>query len=181
MAYVIFDLDGTVIDSDHRYQSKADGTIDLQHWFDNATPEMTAKDRLLPLARAMRSIYAAGHTVIICTARCFQAADHKFLRDNNIPYHELFTRQGRFVARDSEEYATSFYGFIGDGRSDEIIKAEQLETYFRSQGFPSAAAARPLMFDDNLKIIAHMNAIGIKCVNARSINRRLRPLQELVG
>ena len=50
---VIFDLDGTTIDSSHRQATKSDGTLDLAHWFDNATPEKIFQDKLLPLSQQM--------------------------------------------------------------------------------------------------------------------------------
>jgi len=42
---LIFDLDGTTIDSSHRQATKADGTLDLQAWFKNATPEKIHDDK----------------------------------------------------------------------------------------------------------------------------------------
>lgn len=172
--YVVFDLDGTVIDSSHRHLAKPDGSVDLEHWFDNATPEKIAADGLLPLADAMRAIHRAGHKVIICTSRSFQPADLQFLQDNDLPYHELFSRPGRFVGKDDPQYGDSYFGFIGDARSDEIIKAEQLTAYFRSEGYENIADAPAIMYDDNLKVIREMNRIGLPCLNAVSVNAQMR-------
>ena len=72
---VIFDLDGTTIDSSHRQATKSDGTLDLAHWFDNATPEKIFADKLLPLAQQMHKRCKAGDYVIVCTARAMQFAD----------------------------------------------------------------------------------------------------------
>ena len=36
---VLFDLDGTMIDSSHRQNTLADGSLDLAHWIENNTPE----------------------------------------------------------------------------------------------------------------------------------------------
>ena len=48
----IFDLDGCVIDSLHRYKTLNDENIriDLEHWIENYTPEKISQDTLLPLA-----------------------------------------------------------------------------------------------------------------------------------
>jgi phosphoglycolate phosphatase-like HAD superfamily hydrolase len=173
MTYVVFDLDGTVIDSSHRHLAKPDGSVDLEHWFDNATPEKIALDGLLPLADSMRAIHRAGHRVIICTSRSFQPADLKFLEDNDLPYHHLFSRPGFFVGRDDPRYADSYFGFIGDARSDELIKAEQLAEFFRSEGFESIADAPAIMYDDNLKVIRKMNEIGLPCLNAVNVNAQI--------
>ena len=50
----IFDLDGTVIDSEHRTPRDENGKLILQQWFDLATPANIAKDTLLPLASLFR-------------------------------------------------------------------------------------------------------------------------------
>lgn len=155
MANVIFDLDGTVINSDHRKATKADGSLDLDHWFENNTPDKIARDSLLPLARIMRNIKAAGHTVIICTARSFQVADLDFLYDNNLPFDVLLYREP------------------GNMEGDDSLKVRLLSDYFASKGYSSVAAAKPIMFDDNLKVIDAMLKIGITCYDATIANRRL--------
>lgn len=176
MAYVIFDLDGTVIDSAHRHASKPDGSIDLEHWFDNATPEKIAKDGLLPLVRSMRSLYDAGHHIVICTARCMKLADFQFLAANNIPYHHILYRQGRFVSRDHPEYANSYYGFIGDGRDDAEMKAALLHEFFAKRDLRLGVDVEPIMFDDNLKVVARMIREGVHCLDAKKLNKRMKPL-----
>ena len=67
--FKIWDLDGTVIDSSHRYYTLENGDIDLPRWIENNTRENIALDKLLPLADLMRDNYRSGDTVIICTAR----------------------------------------------------------------------------------------------------------------
>lgn len=155
MAYVIFDLDGTVIDSTHRQATKADGSLDLDHWFENNTTDKIMADSLLPLARSMRALKAVGHKILICTARAIQPADKLFLAVNRLPYDALLHRE------------------IGNMESDASLKIRLLETYFIAEGFANAAQAKPIMFDDNLKVIDAMVSIGIKCYNATEINARL--------
>ena len=36
---LIFDLDGTTIDSSHRHATLPDGTLNLAKWIENSTPE----------------------------------------------------------------------------------------------------------------------------------------------
>lgn len=155
MAYVIFDLDGTVIDSEHRKATLPDGSLDLEHWVANNTPEKIAQDSLLPLAEQMRKIYSVGHTVIICTARMFSPADMKFLLDNDLPYDVLLHREP------------------GNMEGDDTLKVRLLEDYFQSQGFSCVEDASPMMFDDNLKVIEAMLSIGVACFDAVGFNRRL--------
>ena len=160
MAYVIFDLDGTVIDSDHRKAALPDGSLDLAHWFENNTPEKIALDGLLPLANQMRNIYAAGHTVIVCTARSIetpeiQEAHDEFFTVNNLPFHVFLNREP------------------GNMEGDASLKVRLLNDYFISEGFTCAADANAIMFDDNLKVIDAMLSIGITCFNAIKQNERL--------
>ena len=64
----IFDLDGTVIDSSHRQNTRPDGSLDLAQWIENNTPEKILADSLLPLAEKMRGVNREMDTVAIITA-----------------------------------------------------------------------------------------------------------------
>ena len=156
MAYVIFDLDGTVIDSRHRQATKADGSLDLEHWIERNKPELIMQDLLLPLARVMRIIKRNGHKVIVCTARAYQIADEEFLAMNDLGYDVYLSRAAK-----------------GDMRDDATLKVQLLNDYFRSQGFKSVKDAKPIMFDDNLKVIDAMINLGITIYDANLANRRL--------
>lgn len=160
MAYVIFDLDHTVIDSSHRQATLADGSLDLAHWFENNTPEKIALDSLLPLAASMRQIYAVGHTVIVCTARSIETPEIEKAHADFFAKHDL--RFHAFLNREP-----------GNMEGDATLKIRLLETYFRGLGFTSAREAAPIMFDDNLKVIAAMLEIGITCFDAKKQNERL--------
>jgi phosphoglycolate phosphatase-like HAD superfamily hydrolase len=151
---VIFDLDGTVIDSSHRHLSKPDGSVDLEHWRENCTPEKIFADKLLPLVKSMRAIYASGHHVVICTARVMSQADIDFLANNNLPYHGLLSR--------SE----------GDTRKDADMKVDLVNRYLFTQGYGSIREANCIMFEDNLKVIEAMTQQGVVCINATRENRR---------
>ena len=63
---VIFDLDGTTIDSSHRHATHADGTLNLDAWIENATPEKIFQDQVLPLGHLVSKIGKRAYT-IICT------------------------------------------------------------------------------------------------------------------
>lgn len=89
---IIFDLDETVIDSRHRTPNNPDGTLNLQAYIENHTPENVARDTLLPLADVMRAAYASGAYVIVLTARDMKECDYAFLRAHNLPYHKIMSR-----------------------------------------------------------------------------------------
>ena len=90
---VVFDLDGTVIDSSHRTPSNPDGTLDLQGYYKNRTRENIFKDTLLPLADVMKDKYRSGdYHVVVCTAREIDQDDLEFLEYHGLKYHEMLDR-----------------------------------------------------------------------------------------
>lgn len=80
----IFDMDGTIVDSLHRYRlDPKTGKIDLPYWIENNTPEKIAQDTLLPLAQFyMECIDNPEVYVVIATARVLQQADLDFIADH---------------------------------------------------------------------------------------------------
>lgn len=156
MAYVIFDLDGTVIDSSHRQLNKPCGSIDLAHWRENCTPDKIARDTLLPLARAMRRFYAAGHTVIVCTSRIMSEADFRFLQANDLPFH---------VALHRDET---------DVRSCGEMKVALLTEYLMQHTGKGIRENNCIMFEDNLGVISEMMKHDVVCFNAIRANAKMR-------
>lgn len=166
----VFDLDGTVIDTSHRYRDLPCGKIDLDYWFANSTPEMVALDRLLPLADVMRTRYREGHEIVICTARDFSpnpkvlmpdpgATYRQFLADNDLRYHALLHRT----------MAGPDHFTLNDGD----LKTRLLNDWAASTGKPKNWRENAIMFDDNLTVIKQMLLDGLHCENAIRANRRL--------
>lgn len=164
---IIFDLDGTVIDTSHRYRNTPEGHCDLDFWFANSTPEMIARDKLLPLAAIWRGYWSAGHTIIVCTARDFSplngvdlgAIYRKFLFDNALFHDHLLFRN---MAGDDHEN-------MGDGE----LKTRLIGNLAAQLGYSSIAAMNAIMFDDNVKVIAEMCRQRVDCFDAESYNRQL--------
>lgn len=164
---IIFDLDGTVIDTSHRYRDLPCGKIDLDYWFANSTPEMIAKDKLLPLANVWRRYKAEGYTIVVCTARQFSplngvdldAVYTQYLADNDLQYDALLHRI--MVGSDHETY------------SDGDLKTRLLNDWAASQGLPSDWRKNAIMFDDNRTVIAKMLRDRLYCVDAIRYNQRL--------
>ena len=154
MAYVVFDLDGTVICSAHRYRNLPNGSIDLDYWRKNCTPDKIALDSLLPLAGTMKRLYDR-HTIVVCTARMLQDDDFQFLADNDLRYHAILYR-----AED-------------DFRADCAMKVSLLNQYFKSEGYARASHANVIMYDDNVTVIKAMLVNRIHCFDANVINARM--------
>ena len=106
MNVVIFDLDETVIDSRHRTPNNPDGTLNLDEYIRQHTPENVFRDTLLPLADVMRACYARGDYVIVLTARDMKDCDYQYLDDNGLHYHKIMSRDQakprHYAMRDGE-------------------------------------------------------------------------------
>jgi FMN phosphatase YigB (HAD superfamily) len=153
MQFAIFDLDGTIINSNHRKATKPDGSLDLAHWFENNKPSKIALDGLYPLIYRMREIHDEGVRIVICTARTLQAADYEFFRRNHIPFHYVISRPA------------------GDMTPDGVMKKERLSRFLKNMNTPPH---RVEMWDDNNEVIAAMKEIGVKCHDAGEINRNYK-------
>ena len=150
----IFDLDHTVIDSSHRQLTRPDGSLDLQNWIENCTLEKIMADKLLPLARLMRSAYNQGHQVLICTARNLSLYDYMFLGDNDLFANAILSRPD------------------GDNRPDDELKRDLLLKHF--EGVPLARWARNAVFyDDNQAVLAMAEKLGIRTKNAIKLNAKM--------
>ena len=155
MAYIIFDLDHTVIDSSHRQLTLPDGSLDLEHWLENCTREKIFGDTLLPLANSMKRMFRAGHTIIVCTARTASQHDFDYLAENGLHYHHILYRER------------------GDMRGDAEMKLCKLNALAVALGMDSVKDMGAIMFDDNLKVLATMAANRVSCINAINENARL--------
>ena len=76
----IYDMDGTIVCSMHRYKTDSNGKIDLQFWRDNQ--HLAMGDSLLPLAKQYQADLSNPECyVIIATARVMNEPDYTFVRD----------------------------------------------------------------------------------------------------
>ena len=154
--YKIWDLDGTVIDSSHRYSTLPNGDIDLPKWIADNTRANIEQDKLLPLARLMRSNYRQGDIVIICTARVLGVWDHVFLADHGIKAQFILSRA------------------LGDNRGDAEMKRQKLLALFADLKIPFARWTRNATFyDDNQGVLDMAEKLGIRTRNAVKLNLHL--------
>ena len=76
-----YDVDGTLVDSSHRYAALPNGNIDLAHW--NANHHRIFDDVLLPLADQYKADIADPETyTVICTLRPPHPLDLRYIRDH---------------------------------------------------------------------------------------------------
>ena len=148
----IFDLDGTIIDSSHRQATLPDGTLNLEHWFENATAEKIFDDTVLPLATQVRKRQKAGDYVMVCTARNMQDADFEFLQNEGICPDKIISRPS------------------GNTEADGVLKAKQLNSFLSLKQF---ANANKVMFDDAASVRSTLRKIGIAVINPEKIAERV--------
>jgi len=102
----IYDLDGTLINSLHRYRVAANGRIDLAHWRKNDTAAKVKLDSFLDLYKWLKEDLKRKDTyVIFATARACIVNDHNydFLKHHGIMPDLFIHRQGEFDQRGGAE------------------------------------------------------------------------------
>ena len=152
----IFDLDHTTIDSSHRSHTLDGGALNLDAWRENSTPEMIARDSLLPLGEQWRDISPefTGQIAII-TARVMGAADLQYLDDNGLAYDYIYSRNE------------------GDSTPDYELKRIALHDLARDMGRSMKWLQNFAWFyDDNLGVIEMGCDLGINMVNSTLYNQK---------
>ena len=142
----IYDMDGTIVDSSHRYRTidTPNGPkIDLAYWRANEYRAMD--DGLLPLAdQYMQELRDPSVYVIIATARVMHAPDWQFVND-------ILGAPDYFISRQD-----------GDTQSGATLKIKGLQKFFNLPQFRKADA---VFYEDNtqyLKAVCdHFNIMGV--------------------
>ena len=116
-----------------------DGTLNLAHWFENATPEKIFEDTVLPLAHQIRKRSKAGDFVLVCTARTMQDADFEFLMNEGICPDKIISRPA------------------GNMEPDGKLKAKQLNSFLSLKQFRKASK---VMFDDAASVRSSLRKIN---------------------
>lgn len=128
----IYDMDGTIVDSSHRYRTITDENgnqkIDLPHWRENEYRAMG--DGLLPLAEQYRlDLVDPAVYTIIATARVMQAPDWQFV-------NEILGKPDYFISRKP-----------GQTISGGQMKINGLQKFFNLKQF---RAAKAVFYEDNM-------------------------------
>jgi len=92
----IYDMDGCIVDSLHRFKVLPNGKIDLPYWIENCTPEKIAQDSLLPLAaQYQEQLKNPEIYVVIATARVLEKADWNYITNTLGMPDKVISRNGR--------------------------------------------------------------------------------------
>lgn len=130
----IYDMDGTIVDSSHRYRTIVDEKgerIDLEYWRENEYRAMD--DSLLPMAEQYRAdLQDENCYVIIATARVMNDPDWQFVR-------EILGEPDYFISRKS-----------GDTQSGKTLKINGLAKFFNLVTFKDAEFT---FYEDNVQYL----------------------------
>ena len=147
----IYDMDGTIVDSSHRYRTITDenGTrIDLNHWRENEFRAMD--DGLLPMFSQYEKDLADPETyVIIATARVMNGPDWEFVRD-------ILGAPDYFISRPKDSDV-----------SGKTLKINGLAKFFNLVQFKNADF---VFYEDNIQYLkAVCDRFGIRGVYVPSV------------
>ena len=133
----IFDMDGTLCNSDHR-KHHLEGKKDWAGWFRDMGEDPLHKD----IAQFYDYAVANGFPVFICTGRDegYRSVSQFWLDKNGINVDGLFMRRA------------------GDRRDDSIVKKEMLEE-IRALGYNPVLA-----FDDRDRVVNMWRENGVRCL-----------------
>lgn len=146
----IFDLDGVLVDTSHRYRNKSDGSIDLTYWLSMRTAKNIAKDTLLPMAaQYKRDCENPEVYTIICTARNYNILDVEFIASRLGLPDKLIMKPA------------------GDSRSDNdtIYKRRELQRLLNLRQFTGLTKR---FWDDNIKNVYAISELGVQCFHIQS-------------
>lgn len=133
----VYDVDGVLVDSSHRYRNLPDGSIDLTYWKDNA--HKVNEDTLLPHVAQYRADCKSSEIyVIVCTARELHPRDLAFITGTLGKPNKIIMRP------------------IGDNTPDAILKTRALSRLFNLRQF---AKLPRFLFEDNPRNIAALSKL----------------------
>lgn len=130
----IYDMDGTIVDSSHRYRTITDANgerIDLDYWRENEYRAMD--DTLLPMAEQYRrDLRDENCYTIIATARVMNEPDWKFV-------NEILGMPDYFISRPKDSNV-----------SGKILKINGLTKFFNLVTFKDAEF---VFYEDNIQYL----------------------------
>ena len=127
----VYDMDGTIVCSLHRYRTIEGNRIDLEYWRDNQYKAMD--DSLLPLAEQYKmDLLDENCYVIIATARVMQSADYEFV-DKILGKPDYLISRGEC-----------------DIRSGGQLKIKGLQKFFNLKNFRDAEIT---FYEDNIQYL----------------------------
>jgi hypothetical protein len=151
---LLWDLDGTLIDSSHRQNTLPDGSLDLDRWIQNNTADKIMNDRLLPLIDVFRA--ATRSINIAVTARVLTEPDYNFFFEHGIMFYRILSRPEGCIMADAPLKEIML----------RLMVAEYGCNWFEF-------CRRSVLLDDNQAVLKHAESMGLETIDARVLNQRL--------
>lgn len=149
----IYDLDGVLVDSSHRYRTNANGDIDLDYWRANNNEKNIKKDCVLPFAKQYFNDCVDPTTyTIICTSRVWNWLDIQFIIGRLGAPNKLIMRP---------EYNVE---------PDAVLKCKQLKSLFNLKQFRHL---KKVFWDDNMRTVYAIADLGIESNYVESSQGRI--------
>ncbi|WNL50702.1 polynucleotide kinase [Ruegeria phage RpAliso] len=148
---LVCDIDGTIADLTHRRKYVASKPKNYP-----AFEKTMHLDTPIPhVIEAVRTLYYAGWTVIMCSGRSMKnrAVTIAWLEEHSVPFHDIYMR-----AEFREGLTTRKGDPMPDHRLDSIVKKELLDRIRAHHGEPDIA------FDDRDQVVAMWRENGIPVV-----------------
>lgn len=176
---MIWDLDGTVVNSFHRVAPCFDsaGNLDLNKYAREACKhDLIMQDSLLPLVAYMQDCMNDANTLnIICTARLMSKSDYYYLRkqglrgrgESNI---RVFSRDTLHKFFPHENVMNIYHS------KDAVYKSYYFELF--KQLYPNADFT---MIDDHKGVLSAAASAGFKTLDAQAVNDILSIGVTLIG
>lgn len=161
----IFDLDHTVIDSEHRIAQamKPNGDLCLTKYRQGQTKENIFKDTLLPLCKVMLHLIEQGEQVVICTARALTKSDYHFLKVHGLKVPLILSRDQ--LPRRFGNAASRKIWQMGDGEY-KWQWLHWLKSYYKG-------ACKFTLYDDHPEVLRQARTLGVQTFDAIAVNELL--------
>lgn len=146
---VIFDIDGTIADLDHRLHYVANFPKNYEKFHDECDKDAPIE----PVISLMIDMYASGYKVLLVSGRTDRVRDktEAWLQRHMIPYHGLHMRKD------------------GDWRSDVIVKSEILDELL------AAGHVVRFVVDDRTSVVNMWRERGLTCLQCREWTEAPKP------
>lgn len=167
----VFDLDRTVIDSDHRVAAAMDkdGNLNIAKYREGQTKENIMKDSLLPLAEVMKNLIASGEQVVICTARALTKSDYYYLKKHCLKVPMICSRDQL-----PRRFGNKVAGKIWDMKDAEY-KWQWLNFLKNWYKGPTEF----ILFDDLEGVLVQARSLGFRAYNAIDVNTLLKEFMDI--
>jgi hypothetical protein len=169
---ILFDLDHTVINSEHRINECLDssGNLDLNTYRARAcTRAQVYTDQLLPLADVMLNYIKHGHTVGILTARHMFKHDYDFLKKHGLKTALILSRN-KLPKHFSAARAKALY-ISGDA----VYKGAYIDLLKSQYPYHSLT-----LYDDHQGVLQQARTQGVHAIDAIKLNNRIETFRALM-